>query len=1140
MASDSPKVLISYSHDSPEHEQRVLTLADRLRAEGIDCTIDQYVLVPEEGWALWMERQIRDSNFVVMVCTETYYQRVMGEERPGKGLGVRWEGDLIYQSIYSAGTIDTKFIPVLFEDGSPSHIPTPLQSTNHYSVDAEDGYEDLYRRLTNQPRAIKPELDKLRSLPPGERRSEGALGRLVNVPNLPPHFLSRPGEFQALKDAVLTGLSNPVALTGAGKIGVQGMGGIGKTVLAAALARDPEVRHAFPDGVIWITLGQTPNVIARQSQVAETFDERSQTFTDVQQGKSRLSIMLQERSCLLILDDVWQLEHAAAFDVLGERGRMLITTRDGRIVTDLGAVERRVDELTDAQALTLLAQWSGYLEEKLPELAKDIVKESGKLPLALAMIGALIRSSPKRTAWPDALARLKRADLDKIKQNFPDYPYQDLLRAIEVSIEGLESADRERYLDLAVFPEDQAIPEEALRVFWNLDDVDTRDCMARFVARSLATWSSANGDGALIIHQLLHDLIRKRRQNELPSLNNRIVDGWGDLEKLPNVYAWRWISYHLMQAGRADELRHHLLSFDWLQAKLAATDVESLAFDFDYMSGDEELSVLRGAIHLSAHVLRRDKTQLAAQLVGRLASFKYIGIKRLLRQAASKLNVGWLSELRGDLIAPGGPLLRTLAGHSARVNSIAVTPDGLRAVSGSDDWTARLWDALSGKPIGEPMRHEGPVYSAQFSPDGQWVVTASGDKMARFWDVLSGKLIGEPMRHDSDVISAQFSADGQRIVSVSAETVRLWDALSGKPIGEPMRHGARVRSVQFSADGQRVVTASGDNTARLWDALSGKPIGEPMRHGDTVAFARFSPDGQRAVTASRDKTARLWDTLSVKPIGEPMRHEDEVISAQFSPDGQRVVTASLDNTLRLWDARSGQTLRTLEGHTGEVNAVAVTPDGRRAVSASDDQTLRLWDLESGQTLCTLEGHTDSVSAVAITPDGRRAVSGSSDRTIKIWDLETQISQEQGDALISLVGLLSSPESLATELARVAITDLTRLQMLESPDLLGVREMLMTWLVRQPEGGGSSAGLAESESSQFEPDPLWLAWMVHVQGPRLQSISAELLRPSTGKPRTPTPVSRDEGSPDVRPTQAAKEVETPSTSSKSAGDREENK
>jgi TIR domain len=209
MPSQPPRVLISYSHDSPEHEQRVLTLANRLRGDGIDCTIDQYVLVPEEGWPLWMERQIEDSDFVLMVCTETYFRRVRDEEESGKGLGVRWEGRLIYHAIYRAEMRNTKFIPVLFDAGDTAHIPGPVGDTNFYLVQTEHGYEDIYRRLTNQPRAIKPELGKLRSLPPAERRSEGALGRLMNVPNLPPHFLPRPDDLQTLKDTVLAGLTSP-------------------------------------------------------------------------------------------------------------------------------------------------------------------------------------------------------------------------------------------------------------------------------------------------------------------------------------------------------------------------------------------------------------------------------------------------------------------------------------------------------------------------------------------------------------------------------------------------------------------------------------------------------------------------------------------------------------------------------------------------------------------------------------------------------------------------------------------------------------------------------------------------------------------------------------------------------------------
>jgi hypothetical protein len=109
MAPAPPKVLISYSHDSPEHRDRVLVLSKRLREEGVDCTIEQYLQVPPEGWPRWMEKQIRESDFVLMVCTEAYYRRVLGEEDPGRGRGVRWEGHLVYEAIYQADTRNTKF-----------------------------------------------------------------------------------------------------------------------------------------------------------------------------------------------------------------------------------------------------------------------------------------------------------------------------------------------------------------------------------------------------------------------------------------------------------------------------------------------------------------------------------------------------------------------------------------------------------------------------------------------------------------------------------------------------------------------------------------------------------------------------------------------------------------------------------------------------------------------------------------------------------------------------------------------------------------------------------------------------------------------------------------------------------------------
>jgi hypothetical protein len=139
-----PKVFLSYSHDSPEHEDRVLALANRLRQDGIDAIVDQYVPAPPQGWPQWMEREIQAADFVLLVCTETYLQRVEGREQPGKGRGVVWEDNLIYNLLYPKDAEVQRFIPVLLTDGQPSSIPLPLRGLTHYRVDTEPGYEDLY------------------------------------------------------------------------------------------------------------------------------------------------------------------------------------------------------------------------------------------------------------------------------------------------------------------------------------------------------------------------------------------------------------------------------------------------------------------------------------------------------------------------------------------------------------------------------------------------------------------------------------------------------------------------------------------------------------------------------------------------------------------------------------------------------------------------------------------------------------------------------------------------------------------------------------------------------------------------------------------------------------------------------------
>ena len=170
--SQSIALFTSYSHDSAEHERRVLTLSDRLRNDGANANLDQYESAPADGWPFWMEGQIRDSRFVLVVCSATYLRRVERREEPDKGRGVVWEANIIYIYLYAQKVSSEKFIPVLLEGASPEDVPLPLRGFTYFRADTEPGYEALYRRLTNQPLVSKPALGSLRSLPAKEKNQD--------------------------------------------------------------------------------------------------------------------------------------------------------------------------------------------------------------------------------------------------------------------------------------------------------------------------------------------------------------------------------------------------------------------------------------------------------------------------------------------------------------------------------------------------------------------------------------------------------------------------------------------------------------------------------------------------------------------------------------------------------------------------------------------------------------------------------------------------------------------------------------------------------------------------------------------------------------------------------------------------------
>ena len=162
------KVFISYSHDSAEHREKVLALSERLRADGIETLLDQYVNgSPPEGWPRWMLNQLDAATFVLVVCTETYYRRFRGHEQPGKGRGVDWEGALITQEIYDGRSRTLKFVPVFLAPAVEEWIPEPLRSRNFYALTSQNAYDSLYDLLLAQA-GVEP--GKLGTIKPRTRR----------------------------------------------------------------------------------------------------------------------------------------------------------------------------------------------------------------------------------------------------------------------------------------------------------------------------------------------------------------------------------------------------------------------------------------------------------------------------------------------------------------------------------------------------------------------------------------------------------------------------------------------------------------------------------------------------------------------------------------------------------------------------------------------------------------------------------------------------------------------------------------------------------------------------------------------------------------------------------------------------------
>ncbi len=837
---------------------------------------------------------------------------------------------------------------------------------------------------------LKPRLAK-RSKADRRGGRDRVAGKLHNVPDLPQHYLPRSTYIDALKRALSSGADSPLALTAVRRIGMQGTGGIGKSVLAAALIQDDDVRRMFPDGLYWVVVGQTPNLLDLQNQLLRQLVPMTALFATTSEAKTALREALEPLRALIVLDDIWTAAAVDALCISTADCRFLITTRNNDVLIAAGALEHSVDVLLPSEALAMLGDWAGTAAVDLFAVeAAEIAAKCGFLPLAIASIGAIIRQRP--TAWHDVLERLRRTDLDRFARAFPGYPYPHLLRAIEVSIDALDPEDRECYLDLAVFPEDYPVPEMPLCALWSLDSLDTRDCMARLASRSLATLLvNDGGDGyALVLHDLRRDVIRKKRAQELPALHERLARCWQPFPEPGDSYSWRFFALHLIGAGEEKRLKHCLTDFRYIASKLKETGPIALIGDYDFVLDDHDLRTIKSALVLSSPALT-DERQLASQLMGRLLDIPSPVFQTLVAQAADATQT-WLKPLTASLIRPGGALVRILAGHLDEVMCVAITADQRHIISGSEDGGLIVWDLADGRLVRNLIGHTQGITSIAAAPDGQRVVSSSFDGSIHVWDIASGE-VSVLKGHRDMVTAVSVTCDGRFALSASLDhTVRKWDLTTRQTIRGMKNTTSDILSIAVMADGRHSVLMSREGELFVWD-IDDHTIVRSFRtgqHQNNASHCAAMPDGRHVILSS-ENVLEVWDSSTGKLAKRFGYHRQSINSLAVSGDGAHVISASQgpsrQGTLWLWDLASGQMLREYQS-SSIVWCVAVTADARYAVAGMGDRTLRLWDIGIRDSTPTPGHVTSPFREISATPDGRSILTVSNDDMLGMYDALT--------------------------------------------------------------------------------------------------------------------------------------------------------
>jgi WD40 repeat protein/thymidylate kinase len=809
--------------------------------------------------------------------------------------------------------------------------------------------------------------------------------------------------------AQLTAWLTPGAAGGvpAQLISILGMGGMGKTTLAAAVTKAVAPTFAV---VIWRSLLNAPplgeivrnwlQILSRQTLTAlpESLDEQLRLLLNY----------LQQERCLLVLDNV---ESIFAADESQSRAG---ATRPGYEGYD--QLFQRLASSDHQSCLLLTSREQPYALLRSGRQAQTTGRRQ-VLPLA-----GLDQTAGQVLLASNGL-NASAAEAAQLVENYSGNPLA--LQIVAATIADFFGGD------IAAFQQEEGQLFDGMRLV-----LDQQFARLSPLEREILVWLAIERE-AITVPMLRSNFVQPVATapllEALQALQNRsLLEKSGDGLTLQNViieytteYLVEQLCQEIYELQKASPLATSFLNrFALIKAQAK-----------QYVRQSQARLILQPVA--DRLVTRLGRAQLVTRLPQVLDALRAAGVQKgyaggnllnLLVQLGEEL-IGcdfshlpvWQADLSGLTFVnadfTGADLSRSTFTAGITVDCVAFQPTGELWVAGIRNGVLGLWRTVEGQ-LSDAFQREGNLRSLlAFSPYGEFLATTTHDNRINVWSTTSGECLQTLAGQQRTIYTMALSADGTRLATWGNDrTVCLWDLRTGRCVQQLPGYTQGVDALAFSPDGQLLATGSGDGLIQLWDtqalAEAGRRVAAWPAHQQPLGALAFSPDGRWLASGSHSGEIQLWEIGAIsaeqrqerseKAAALPYRagprcqgHTSIIRALLFLPTTEPaaylLASASADRTARLWSL-TGQLRYTLLGHTNAIYSLSASPDGRQLASAGADKQIFLWDVATGQALHSQQAYRSALQCLTFSPDGQMVASGGADHIVRLWQVDAETSQ----------------------------------------------------------------------------------------------------------------------------------------------------